>query len=221
MTFSIVGRCARTGMVGMGISTSSIAVTGRCVWVRGKVGAVATQNITDPALGPCILDLMAAGTPADRAVQQAAAENPHGAYRQLSAIDRHGGTGHYTGGKASPVAPSQIGRDCVAAGNILANADVPVAMARRFESETGIHLAERLLRALEAGLAAGGEHGPVHSAGLLVAHEQAWSIVNLRIDWADDGPIAKLRALWQAYEPQMRDYLTRALDPPALDRPKA
>jgi uncharacterized Ntn-hydrolase superfamily protein len=192
MTFSIVGRCARTGMVGMGISTSSIAVTGRCVWVRGKVGAVATQNITDPALGPRILDLMAAGTPADRAVQQAAAENPHGAYRQLSAIDRHGGTGHYTGGKASPV-----------------------------ESETGIHLAERLLRALEAGLAAGGEHGPVHSAGLLVAHEQAWSIVNLRIDWADDGPIAKLRALWQAYEPQMRDYLTRALDPPALDRPKA
>jgi uncharacterized Ntn-hydrolase superfamily protein len=82
-------------------------------------------------------------------------------------------------------------------------------------------LAERLLRALEAGLAAGGEHGPVHSAGLLVAHEQAWSIVNLRVDWADDAPISKLRALWRAYEPQMQDYLTRALDPPALDRAKA
>jgi len=221
MTFSIVGRCARTGMVGMAISTSSIAVTGRCVWVRGKVGAVATQNITDPALGTRILDLMAAGTPADRAVEQAAAENRHRDYRQLSAIDMRGGAGHYTGAKASPVAASKIGRDCVAAGNILANADVPAAMARRFESETGIHLAERLLRSLEAGLAAGGEHGPVHSAGLLVAHEQPWSIVNLRIDWAEDGPIAQLRALWQAYEPQMQDYLTRALDPPALDRAKA
>ena len=221
MTFSIVGRCQRTGMVGMAISTSSIAVTGRCVWVRGKVGAVATQNITDPALGTRILDLMAAGTPAGRAVEQASAENLHRAYRQLSAIDMHGGTGHYTGVKASPVAASKIGRDCVAAGNILANAEVPVAMARRFESETGIHLAERLLRALEAGLDAGGEHGPVHSAGLLVAHEQAWPLVNLRIDWADDGPIARLRALWQAYDPQMQDYLTRALDPPALDRPKA
>jgi uncharacterized Ntn-hydrolase superfamily protein len=216
MTFSIVGRCARTGMVGMAISTSSIAVTGRCVWVRGKVGAVATQNITDPALGTRILDLMAAGTSADRAVEQAAEETPHRAWRQLSAIDINGGTGHYTGAKASPVAASKIGRDCVAAGNILANADVPIGMARRFEAETGIHLAERLLLALEAGLAAGGEHGPVHSAGLLVAHEQAWSIVNLRVDWADDGPIARLRALWVAYQPQMQDYLTRALDPDAL-----
>ncbi|HKF70448.1 MAG TPA: DUF1028 domain-containing protein, partial [Stellaceae bacterium] len=72
--------------------------------------------------------------------------------------------------------------------------------------------------ALEAGLAAGGEHGPVHSAGLLVAHEQAWSIVNLRMDWAEEGPIAQLRKLWQAYEPQMRDYLIRALNPPALDK---
>ena len=217
MTFSIVGRCARTGMVGMAISTSSIAVTGRCVWVRGKVGAVATQNITDPAIGQRILDLMAGGTPADRAVEQAAAENAHRAYRQISAVDMHGGTGHYTGAKASPVAASRIGRDCVAAGNILANADVPVAMVRAFEAETGIHLAERLLIAVEEGLVAGGEHGPVHSAGLLVAHEQAWSIVNLRVDWAEEGPIAQLRALWEAYQPQMRDYLTRAINPPALE----
>ena len=218
MTFSIVGRCARTGMVGMAISTSSIAVTGRCVWVRGKVGAVATQNITDPAIGSRILDLMAAGTPADRAVQQAAAENAHREYRQISAIDIHGGTGHYTGVKASPVAASRIGRDCVAAGNILANADVPGAMVRVFEAETAIHLAERLLLALEEGLVAGGEHGPVHSSGLLVAGEQAWSIINLRIDWAEEGPIAELRALWEAYQPQMQDYLTRAINPPALDK---
>ena len=215
MTFSIVGRCARTGMVGMAISTSSIAVTGRCVWVRGKVGAVATQNITDPAIGSRILDLMAAGTPADRAVQQAAAENAHRDYRQISAVDIHGGTGHYTGAKASPVAASRIGRDCVAAGNILANADVPSAMVQVFEAETAAHLADRLLLAVEAGLVAGGEHGPVHSAGLLVAGEQAWPIVNLRIDWAEEGPIGQLRALWEAYQPQMQDYLTRALNPPA------
>jgi uncharacterized Ntn-hydrolase superfamily protein len=218
MTFSIVGRCARTGMVGMAISTSSIAVTGRCVWVRGKVGAVATQNITDPAIGSQILDLMAKGTPADRAIQQAAAENAHRDYRQISAVDIRGGTGHYTGAKATAVAASKIGRDCVAAGNILANGDVPAAMVRVFETETALHLADRLLMAVEAGLAAGGEHGPVHSSGLLVAGEQPWSIVNLRVDWAEDGPIAELRKLWRAYEPQMQDYLTRALDPPALDK---
>jgi|SRR5579883_175745 uncharacterized Ntn-hydrolase superfamily protein len=214
MTFSIVGRCARTGMVGMAISTSSIAVTGRCVWVRGKVGAVATQNITDPALGSRILDLMAAGTGAQRAVQQVAAETEYRDWRQLSAIDISGGTGHYTGAKASPVAAAKVGLDCVAAGNILANGGVPEAMVRCFETETGVHLAERLLLALEEGLVAGGEHGPVHSAGLMVADQQAWPIVNLRIDWADESPITQLRAVWEAYEPQMQDYLTRALDPP-------
>jgi uncharacterized Ntn-hydrolase superfamily protein len=213
MTFSIVGRCARTGMLGMGIATSSIAVTGRCVWVRGRIGAVATQMTTDPALGTRVLDLMVGGLAADQAVAQAAAETSHRDYRQLTAVDRHGRTGHYTGSKALGVPSVAPGRHCVAAGNILANPDVPSAMTRLFEAETGIHLAERLLRALEAGLVEGGESGPIHSAGLIVAHEQAWPIVNLRIDWADEAPLSQLRVLWQAYEPQMNDYIARALDP--------
>ena len=213
MTLSIVGRSAETGMVGMAISTSSIAVTGRCVWVRAGVGAVASQNVTDPVLGIRTLDLMAGGAAADEAIARVVKEAPHAAYRQLAAVDRSGRTGHYTGAKALGTSAAAQGRDCVAAGNLLADPAIPAAMARAFEAAGGVHLAERLLRALEAGLAAGGEAGPVHSAGLVVAHAQPWPIVNLRVDWAEERPIARLRDLWRAYEPQMRDYIVRALDP--------
>ena len=215
MTFSIVGRCARTGMVGMSISTSSIAVTGRCAWVRAGVGAVATQNLTDPVLGIQILDLMEEGISAQDAIKEVAAGARHIAYRQLTAIDQHGSTGHYTGAKASAVAAAVAGQDCVAAGNILANADVPGAMVKVFEIDNEVHLAERLLRALEAGMVAGGEAGPVHSAGLIVAADQLWPVVNLRVDWADEAPINGLRLLWERYEPQLQDYVARALDPSA------
>jgi uncharacterized Ntn-hydrolase superfamily protein len=215
MTFSIVGRCARTGMVGMSISTSSIAVTGRCAWVRAGVGAVASQNLTDPVLGIQILDLMEEGVSAKVAIEEVTAGARHIAYRQLTAIDRQGGTGHYTGAKAFAAAAAMAGRDCVAAGNILANAEVPKAMVKVFEIDSEVHLAERLLRALEAGMVAGGEVGPVHSAGLILAADQLWPIVNLRVDWADEAPIGQLRALWERYEPQMQDYIARALDPSA------
>ncbi len=213
MTFSIVGRCARTGMVGMAISTSSIAVTGRCAWVRAGVGAVATQNVTDPVLGVQILDLMEEGAPPELAIREVVAGARHVAYRQLAAVDRHGRAAHYTGAKALGTANAASGPDCAAAGNILANRDVPAAMVRVFESDGDVHLAERLLRALEAGLVAGGERGSVHSAGLVVAADQLWPVVNLRVDWAEAAPINQLRALWEAYEPQMQDFVTRALDP--------
>jgi len=218
MTFSVVGRCARSGMVGMAISTSSIAVTGRCAWVRAGVGAVASQNLTDPVLGIQILDLMEEGASAKVAVAEVASGARHVAYRQLAAVDCRGNTGHYTGAKAFPIAAAVAGQDCVAAGNILANADVPPAMVRTFETDDEIHLAERLLRALEAGMVAGGEAGPVHSAGLIVAADQLWPVVNLRVDWAEEAPINQLRALWELYEPQLQDYVQRALDPSTARR---
>jgi uncharacterized Ntn-hydrolase superfamily protein len=79
----------------------------------------------------------------------------------------------------------------------------------------GLHFAARLLRALRAGVEAGGEAGPIHSAGLLVVRDVSWPIVDLRVDWADDDPVAELAALWERYEPQVEDYVRRALDPAA------
>jgi uncharacterized Ntn-hydrolase superfamily protein len=69
------------------------------------------------------------------------------------------------------------------------------------------------MRALESGRDAGGEVGPTHSAALLVVSDLVWPLVDLRADWHDSDPIAAVRDLWTAFEPQMRDYVTRALDP--------
>jgi uncharacterized Ntn-hydrolase superfamily protein len=104
------------------------------------------------------------------------------------------------------------GKDCVAIGNIIANAEVPVAMARRFERDPAAPLAERLMQALEAGLAAGGELKDVRSAALLVVHQQDFPLVDLRVDAADK-PIAALRALWAEYIPWVDEFVVRAVDP--------
>ena len=85
-------------------------------------------------------------------------------------------------------------------------------MLAAFEASSG-HLGERLMQALQAGLAAGGEAGPVHSAGLLVVDKLSWPTVDLRIDWSEDDPIALLYAAWQVYAPQIDSYVQRALNP--------
>jgi uncharacterized Ntn-hydrolase superfamily protein len=100
----------------------------------------------------------------------------------------------------------------VAAGNLLAGDGVIAAMVAAFEQGEG-SLASRLLGALQAGQAAGGEAGAVHSAALSVVDDLTWPIVDLRIDWAEENPIGELEKLWLAYQPQLQDYLTRALDP--------
>ena len=215
MTFSVAGRCAGTGMLGLAVTTSSIAVAARCPWTRAGVGAVSTQNVTDPRLGPAVLDLLAKATPAPEALERVIAGHAPAKHRQLIAIDAEGRTAHFSGAKTLGTHAVAEGRDCVAAGNLLADPGVPGAMVTGFGASAERHLAERLLAALEAGLTAGGEMGPVKSAGLLVMHELPWPLVDLRVDWDDEGPVAALRRLWRAYEPQMDDYVTRALDPDA------
>jgi uncharacterized Ntn-hydrolase superfamily protein len=211
MTFSLVARCARTGQFGMAISSSSPAVAARCVHVRAGVGAVASQNVTDPALGPLILDRLAAGLGARAALEAVTAGRAFIDYRQLLVVDRDGATAIHSGRQVLGQWGEARGKDCAAGGNLLADPGIPAAMVAGFEAATG-HLGERLMRALEAGLAAGGEAGPVHSAGLKVADRLDWPLVDLRIDWADD-PIGMLRAAWEVYAPQMGAYVQRAEDP--------
>lgn len=215
MTFSIVARCRETGQLGIAISSSSIAVGARCPWVRAGVGAVATQNVTLPALGPRMLDLLdvQALAPA-AALDKALGGDRFAAWRQVTVVDAQGRTALFTGARALGVHDAVAGEQCVAAGNLLASREVIAAMVRAFEKASG-PLAERLLAAMHAGMAAGGEAGPVHSAALKVVGDVSWPIVDLRVDWAEADPIAALDALWQAYRPQLQDYLTRALDPTA------
>jgi uncharacterized Ntn-hydrolase superfamily protein len=215
MTFSIVGRCPESGQLGIAISSSSIAVGARCPWLRAGVGAVATQNVTLPALGPQILDLLENGQldPA-AALDRVLDASEWSEYRQVTVIDGEGRTAFFSGKEALGTYHAVAGKQCVAAGNMLAGIEVIEAMLPAFEQASGT-LAYRLLAAMHAAIAAGGEAGLVHSAALKIVGDVSWPIVDLRVDWADDDPIGQLDGLWQAYRPQMQDYLTRALNPTA------
>lgn len=212
MTFSVAARCADTGMFGVAVSSSSPAVAARCAFARAGVGAATSQNITDPRLGPAVLDAMQAGAGAEEAVNRAAQSTEHRAYRQLTAVDGEGRGFVYTGSEALGVSAGSTGPDVACAGNLLADPGVPAAMVAAFGRSEG-HLADRLLEAMRAALAAGGEAGPVHSAGLLVVHELPWPLIDLRVDWAETDPIQQLHELWTLYQPQVEDYVTRALNP--------
>ena len=214
MTFSLVGRCARTGMLGLVVSSSSPAVAARCAWARAGVGAVATQNVTDPALGPRVLDLLALGRPAAGALDEVMGGSPHAEYRQLAVVDAAGRTASFCGARTLGRHSTRAGTDCLAAGNLLGSEQVTAAMTAAFERRSQDPLAGRLLDALRAGAAAGGEEGPVRSAGLLVVDEVTWPVTDLRVDWHDD-PVAELARLWAVWQPQEAAYVQRALDPTA------
>jgi uncharacterized Ntn-hydrolase superfamily protein len=211
MTFSLVARCARTGQVGMVISSSSPAVAARCAHVRAGVGAVASQNITDPALGPAVLDALERGLSPAEALAEVTADRPFIDYRQLVVVDVRGRTAIHSGTQVLGTWAEAQGTDCAAAGNLLAAPDIPARMVADFEAAHG-DLSERLMAALEAGLDAGGEAGPVHSAGLKVADRLSWPLVDLRVDWSDS-PIDDLQTAWLVFAPQAAAYVQRAIDP--------
>ena len=125
MTFSLVGRCERTGMVGTAVTSSSPAVAARCAHARAGAGAAASQNVTDPRLGPAVLDHLAAGRPAQQAVDAALAKAPGAAYRQVTAVDESGSTGAFSGAYTLGTHAVAHGPGAVAAGNLLASPDVP------------------------------------------------------------------------------------------------
>jgi len=215
MTFSIIGRCHRSGMFGVAITTSSICVGARCPHARAGIGAVASQNVTDPSLGPAVLDALQSGLSAKDALAAAINDKPFLDYRQLTVVDSQGHTAFHSGKNILGNHAESRGRDCFAAGNLLSHTGVPQAMTDTFASLPQHHLAERLLLALDAGLSSGGEEGDVHSSALLVVHRHPFPLVDLRVDWCDTDPVAQLKTLWQSYAPQMQDYLTRAIDPPS------
>jgi len=215
MTFSIIGRCEKAKQIGIAISSSSIAVGARCPWLRAGVGAVSTQNITLPAYGPQLLDLLAQGLSPEIALKQATQSEMYAQYRQIILMDTKGETAVFSGSKTLGVHNTARSSQCIAAGNLLKSPQVVPAMTVAFEQAQGA-LANRLLAAMHAALNEGGEAGPVHSAALSIVGDKVnWPIVDLRVDWTDGNPIAELAKLWQAYTPQMDDYITRALDPSA------
>lgn len=212
MTFSLVARCADTGMFGLAISSSSPAVAARCAYARAGVGAVASQNVTDPTLGPLALDMMATGMGASEAIAAVQAQGKFIEYRQVLAVDKTGATAIHSGPNSLGIWTQAQAPDVASGGNMLANDGVPQAVVDGFLGASG-HLGDRLIAAMRAGMAQGGEAGPLHSAGMLLVDKVAWPVAELRCDWTEDCPIENIATAWEVYKPQLAAYVQRAIDP--------
>lgn len=214
MTFSLAARDPATGAFGMVLSSSSPAVAARCLHLRPQVGAAASQNVTNPALGPRLLDALQAGASAEDAMTRVVAGEAHPENRQLTVVDAAGRVAHFSGARTLGTHAAATGHQAVAAGNMLAAAHVVRAMIDSYQASAAATFEERLLAGFLGGLAAGGEEGAVRSAGLAVVESAAWRVTDLRVDDADD-PAAELTRLLALWLPCKQDYLTRALDPGA------
>jgi uncharacterized Ntn-hydrolase superfamily protein len=205
-TFSVVGYDPQTGEVGVAVQSRVFSVGNGVIWGKAGVGVVATQAIVDVSYGPQALELLALGYSPEVVVQTILAGDPDPdperwtkEGRQFSVMDAHGNVATHTGPRASEWAGHKIGRNVSAQGNILAGPSVVEDMVTAFES-TGGHLSNRLMAALEAGQAAGGDRRGMQSAAMLIVQEDGgvWLnndvVLRLQVDDADN-PIAELRRL--------------------------
>lgn len=216
MTYALAGFCSKTGELGACVATADIAVGARVPFVEAGVGAVLTQHRTDPRLGPRGLRLLRAGHGAERALDALVASTELARWRQLAVVDATGATAAFSGSEVVTTMAERHGPECVAIGNVLVRPEVCDAMVDTFVHTAGEQLAERLMRALEAGRDAGGEQSPARSSALMVARDAEMHLVDLRVDEADD-PVAALRALWNRYAPWVEEFRRRALDPDAAE----
>jgi len=205
-------------MLGAVVTTSSMAVGGRCPYAQANVGAVLTQHRTDPRLGPRMLERLREGAAPAAILKDLEKSEPGIGWRQLAIIDAKGQAAFFNGSNIYSVVKGLVGRDCVAVGNILRSTDVVNAMVQSFEANEAEPLAERLMRAIEAGDAAGGELKQIKSAGLMVAHRESFPFVDLRVD-LDPRPLVQLRFLWELYQPTADEYVVRAVNPDSAPKP--
>src|SRR4029077_9493652 len=138
--------------------------------------------------------------------------DPDLGWRQLAVIAADGSGAVFNGARITSIVKARVGRDCAAAGNILRTMDVVDAMVSTFEANDSQSLPERLMRAIEAGQAAGGELKQLKSAALLVVHRENFAFVDLRVDLSPQ-PLIELRYLWELYEPSADTYVVRAVEP--------
>ena len=198
-TFSIVGYDAKTEALGVAVQSKFFAVGSVVPWAAAGVGAIATQSWANTTYGPDGLKLLKSGLSAEQTLERLIAADPGRATRQVGIVDAKGGTANYTGDDCNAWAGAVSGKGYTAQGNILAGEAVVTAMGRAFE-ETDGELADKLMAALFAGQAAGGDIRGQQSAALLVVQENGGyggfndRYIDLRVDDAEK-PIEALQRL--------------------------
>jgi uncharacterized Ntn-hydrolase superfamily protein len=205
-TYSIVGRCGRTGETGAAVASAVPAVGAICLRLRAGVGAVSTQSWVNPYLADAALDAMAAGADATAALRRALAGDEAAAARQIGVIGAAGPGAAWTGGDCTPWAGQATGPDFAAQGNMLTGPATVEAMAAAFAADPALALEERLMRALEAAQAAGGDRRGRQSAALAVIGAEAYARVDLRVDEHPD-PVVELRRVMTVAAAQLQPFV--------------
>ena len=196
MTFSIVAWDEATGQTGVAVSTKFLAVGSLCPFAKAGVGAVATQAFVNPTFGPRGLRLLEEGVAPEDVIAILLKSDDGREHRQLHLVDRYGRTAAFTGSETVEWAGHKTFPYFSVAGNMLSNAQVIEAMAEAYQASMDQPLAERLIRALEAGQLAGGDKRGRQSAALYIMSTEVYPMLDLRVDDHPD-PVAELRRIYE------------------------
>ena len=215
MTFTIIGRCEKSQLLGVALSSSPLSVAARCPFIKANVGAVSTQAFTDPSLGPLAVNLLGLGYSPAKVIEELRQSDELIEWRQIGIVDKRGRTAAYTGKKNSDYCGHITEENFVAMGNGLGGPDVYSRMAQVFRESAGEILEDRLMRALEVGRDAGGDLGGHLSSGLVVYGKDAYARTDLRVDMHRVLPggtadaVDELRRIYEAYKPMIGYYELR------------
>ena len=215
-TFTMIGRCERTGLLGVCITSSPLSVGARCPFIRANVAALSTQAYSDPGLGPLALNLLDLGHPPEQVLEFLKASDEWSEFRQNGIVDRNGRSAAFTGSENLDWKGHIVRPNYVAMGNYLTGEQVVEAMAKAFEDKSEDILEERLLGAIEAGRDAGGERGGQLSSALVVQGREPYPRTDLRIDMVDSesgDAVDALRRVFNEYEPLISYYEQRPRNP--------
>jgi uncharacterized Ntn-hydrolase superfamily protein len=215
MTWSIIARDAATGRLAIAVASKFLAVGARVPHVAAGVGAVATQALLNPFYGPRGLQRLRENVPAATVVAELVAADRGRDHRQLHLMDRAGTSAAHTGAACVAYAGHRAGNGFSLAGNMLTGPGVLDATAAAYAANSRLPLARRLIAAMQAGEAAGGDKRGKQSAALLIYGEDEWSELDLRVDDHPD-PLAELARLEQVSRERwvhFRKFLPNRRDP--------
>lgn len=218
MTYSIVARCPRTGQFGVAVATYSPVVGSNVPLVVSGRGALAYQCVASPTRRALAGKLLAQGLSAQAVIDGTGADDPYWQNRQLIVVDANGAVAGFTGDKAPPHAGHKLGAGFACAGNVLTASCLDDTFTEFSATQhSDLPLAERLVRALEAGARSNGQVEGLTSAGLLVHGDEEFALVDLRVD-VHDTPVKEMRRLWDFMAPLQDFYVQRKTNPTGLPR---
>ena len=218
MTFCIIARESKTGLLGIAQATNPLSVGGRCPFVRANVGAVSTQAYTDPGLGPLAIELLTLGYSPEKVIKELSESDEHFAWRQIGIVDRHGRAAVHTGSECKQFSSSILGDGYLVMGNYLLTDKVVPDMDKAWRGSEGKLFEERLMAAAIAARDAGGDLGGHRSSCMLVYDTEAYARTDLRIDFVPkrDGQadaVDALKEILDRWKPMIGYYKVRPHKP--------